>query len=219
VPVLRLYPANTVPAEFPGIGVVGAASAHAALADASDASYVVLQLTSAEPDKWWRGELDNRPDGAGVVVGVVINVRVNKDDPPGSEFAFLRCGDFPNNRLTDLVPNTITDFATTSLTDLDVAEVNAAQWKAGAEWDSGSVVNVNIYQLNFDVDFNFVIGGGVAMIFQLLGPLVAVGLHEMPRLGLELFRRHGLRMRPEELRRAWLEMREHTSSRRVFLGA
>jgi hypothetical protein len=215
MPVLRLEPmSNDAPG--PGMGFIGAPTAWEALADSSDASYVTLQVTEFEPTKAWKGELTNLPDGAGVVVGVIVNVRAARTDEPGDEQARLRCGDDPNARVTNDYTPTITDYASVSLTDLDVAECNAARWMAGADWITGSVANCRIYKMNFDVDFNYVTGVTVAMILQWLGPLVAVGLYEMPRLALELRRRSGILLRRHELEAAWREMREHRA-RRHFL--
>jgi hypothetical protein len=208
VPTQRLEPSSTVAAEFTGIGFTGHATPHQALADDSDSSYVTLQVTSSEPTKWWRGELTNLPDGAGVVTGTVINVRADRAVVQPADFVHLRCGDYPNVRLSNVVTDTITDYATSSLTDLDVSECNAAQWMAGCDWDSGVGHTVNIYKMNFDVDFNYISGVSVAMIFQLLGPLVAVGLHEMPGLRMELWRKGRLWLHRHEVPQVFRDMRE-----------
>lgn len=217
MPVLQLDPSSTHAAEFTGMGVIGAATAHEALSDVSDASYAVLQLTTSEPTKWWRGGLPDLPAGAGVVVSTVITVRAAKDDPPGTENGNLRCGEYPNVRISSMVPNvTPTDVSTAALTDLDVADINGCEWMAGGEWTTGSSVNINIYRMFFTVDFNYVNGVSVAMIFQLLGPLVAVGLHEMPGLRMELWRRSRLWLRPPELVQVWRDLRTAPHRRYVF---
>lgn len=220
MPALTLYPQTTIPAEFAGIGVVGAATAHEALSDASDASYVLIQMTSLEPFKWFRGELQNLPAGAGVVTSVVVNVRADNNGFADNHTA-LRCGDYPNARVTNqLVHGTITDFASGAIVDLDVAEVNAAMWWAGAEYTNGaSPVNTRIYEMNFVVNFNYVNGVSLAMIFEILGPLVAVGLRDLPALRLELWRRAGLLLDLRELLAVWRDLREHRRPRHFLVGA
>lgn len=223
MPQVELFPATTVAAEFPGIGVVGAGTAHEALSDANDGTYVNLQVGEFEPTKWFRGELPNLAAGAGVVTSVVIHVRASKLDPVGSEAADLHCGDYPNVRVADALPDgeVIIDASSGTLTDLDVAEVNAAQWMAGANWtgEPGTqVVNVRIYRLRFVVDFNYVSGVSVAFIMELLGPLVAVGLHELPRLGQYLRRRHRLTLSPAELVELWRDLRQHRRPRHFLLA-
>jgi hypothetical protein len=99
MPTQRLEPSSTVPAEFTGMGVTGHSTAHEALADSSDSSFVTLQVTSSEPTKWWRGELTNLPDGAGIVTGTVINVRANRAVVQPADFVSMRSGDYPNVRL------------------------------------------------------------------------------------------------------------------------
>lgn len=59
------------------------------------------------------------------------------------------------------------------------------------------------------------------LIFEWLGPLVAVGLHEMPSLARSLWvaseGRHRLQM--EELETAWRELREGRYARHFLMGA
>jgi hypothetical protein len=56
-------------------------------------------------------------------------------------------------------------------------------------------------------------GMTIAMLFQWLGPLVAVGLHEMPGLTRELFRRSLTLIRPDEHEWAWRALRDHRAPR------
>lgn len=213
MPVQRLEPSSSVAAEFSGTSVVGAATAHAALSDASDATYCQYQVSSTEPTKWYRGDLADLPGGAGVVLGVVINVRAAFSTGDGE----LWSGEYPNARLTSVLTGTITDYATASLTLWpDPATVNGLTYMAGVDWRTVNGAVLRIYKMNFDVDFNYIISSGaVSMIFQWLGPLVAVGLHEMPRLSRELWRRGRCRFRPDELVPAWRALLEH-QHRRYF---
>jgi hypothetical protein len=198
------------------MGVTGAATAHEALSDASDASYVSMQLTSLEPVKYWRGNLTDLPVGAGVVLGVVINVRASLPDAAPSPSVNLASGEYPTVRIaTALTIDTTIDYATGSLNLGDPTAMNGLQYMAGCSWVAHTS-NARIYRMNFDVDYNFVSGVTVAMIFQWLGPLVAVGLHEMPALSRELWRRSGIFLRPRELEAAWREMRE--DRRRLVLA-
>lgn len=216
MPVVTLFPESTVAPEFVGIGVVGALTAHEALSDASDLSYVNLQLTSLEDQKWFRGELQDLPAGAGVVNSVLINTRADSDTF-ADNLVDLLVGDYPTARITDQLTASIADYDSGSLTDLDVAEVNAAQWMAGGTYTNGaSPVNARIYELSFVVDFNYVNRVSIAMIFELLGPLVAVGLGEMPKLAAEVLRRGRVRLHPHELPLVWRDLRESPRRRYVF---
>lgn len=216
MPLVTLYPQTTIAAEFPGMGVVGAPTAHEALSDGQDFSYVNLQHSTLETLKWFRGELESLPAGAGVITSVVVHARADNTGFADNH-SELRVGDYPNDRVTDqLVHMTIDDYDSGSITDLDVAEVNAAMWKAGSEYTSGaSPINTRIYELNFEVDFNYVNGVSVAMIFQLLGPLFGVGLAEMPKLRHALARRR-LRLHDHELLQVWRDLRAATHRRYVF---
>jgi hypothetical protein len=220
MPALTLFPETTIAPEFGGMGVVGAATAHAALSDASDSSYLNIQMTTSEPHKWFRGELQSLPAGAGVITSVVIKVRADNDGFADNHTE-LRSGDYPNNRLTDqLVHGVITNFQTGVIVDLDVAEVNAAMWMAGAAYTNGaSPVNTRIYEMSFDVDFNYLNGVSLAMIFEILGPLVAVGLHELPLLRWELYRRGRLWLHRHELDQVWRDLRAARHPRHFLLGA
>lgn len=219
MPLVTLYPETTIPPEFTGMSVVGAATAHEALSDSSDTSYVLIQLSESEPLKWFRGELTNLPVGAGVVTGVVINVRAERTDQPVENHVRLNCGDYPNARLTNILTQDPVDYATGSLTDLDVAECNAAMWMAGGAWVEGPASGKQawIYKMNFDVTFDYINGVSIAMIFEILGPLVAVGLQELPKLRAELWRRRRLWLHRHELVQVWRDLRAARHRRFVFV--
>lgn len=214
MPVQRLEPTSTEAPEFSGISVQGVGTAHEALSDASDFSYVQLQVSDAEPSKWFRGGLSDLPDGAGTVTGTVINVRAAVTTGDGK----LRSGDYPNVRLTDTLDATPTDYATGSLSLGTAAQLNAASWMAGCDWVSVDGSIIRIYKMNFDASFEYITRVSVAMIFQWLGPLVAVLPHEMAALRLELWRRGRVWLRRSELPLAWRDLREDPRRHHVVLG-
>lgn len=204
--IVRLEPSATGAGDMT---VVGAATAHEALSDASDSSYVQGQVSQFETFKEVHGALADLPDGTGTVAGTVINVRANFNSGNGR----LAAGEYPNQRLTNALTGAITDYSTAALDLGQAAAVNALSWQAGVAWVSVDGSVLRIYKMNFDVDCEFISGVAVAMIFQWLGPLVAVGLQEMPRLSRELWRRSRLWLRQHELEAAWLEMREDRGRR------
>lgn len=62
--------------------------------------------------------------------------------------------------------------------------------------------------------------GGIAQLIASLGPLVAVGLHEMPKLIRHLYRVSSPRrvlIEPHEVTLAWREMREDRHPRHFFM--
>jgi hypothetical protein len=98
----------------------------------------------------------------------------------------------------------------------EVGYVNAMQWYVGVQLYDGTGMLSKAYKISADVDFEFVNGVTSVIMFQWLGPLIAVGLAEMPKLARELFRRSGIRLHPHELRAAWMEMRQ--DRRRVIFA-
>jgi hypothetical protein len=68
------------------------------------------------------------------------------------------------------------------------------------------------------LDYTPVLGG---FIFHMLfmGPLIALGLHEMPALARALQRRTEFLIQPHEYERAWREWREHRFPRHFLIGS
>lgn len=218
MPVIRLLPSSTVSNDGTVVGGFGA-PAHVVLSDGSDSSYLAFQTSQFEPTKLCRGDLTDLPDGVGVVTATVINVRARIEPPIEGSRNRLSSGEYPNARLT----NTLTEAITWYSVGVDYGElpatINGLQYMAGVQFVSSPDGGVSwVYEINFDVSYEFVSGVTVAMIFQWLGPLVAVGLNEMPRLSLELWRRAGVYLRPHELEPAWRELREDRARRYHTLG-
>jgi hypothetical protein len=202
------------------MGFTGAATVHAALSDAADFSFGTIQLSASEPGpKFWKGDLPNLADGAGVATSIVVNVRAVMDDVGGGQFSELWCGEHPNPRVGNALTHSIANYSSAPYSGLTVAQLNAAKWMAGAVWNpAGTSTTVHLFEISFDVNYNFVNGVTVAMIFEWLGPLVAVGLGEMPALARELWRRGRVRLRAHELEPAWRELREHRARRHFILA-
>lgn len=77
----------------------------------------------------------------------------------------------------------------------------------------------NITTLWFEADWDA--GSGfVGLVFSIIGPLVAVGLHEIPGIAAEVWRqtRCGMRIRPDEYLTLYREMRECRHLRHFLLG-
>lgn len=106
-----------------------------------------------------------------------------------------------------------------AFTSTDMIAVNACELSLWAPISSSSDdVLVTYFAWDFNIEFE---GGGFNFIIaQWLGPLVAVGLHEVARLAAHLYRRSGRRVRvlPEEYVRLWREMREARNPSYFFLG-
>ncbi|MGE0454452.1 MAG: hypothetical protein AB7O37_20610 [Vicinamibacteria bacterium] len=61
--------------------------------------------------------------------------------------------------------------------------------------------------------------GLIALVFEVLGPLAAVGLAEIPRLCRELATRRGVRLAPRERLTLWRELRAYSAPRYYFRPA
>lgn len=108
-----------------------------------------------------------------------------------------------------------TDSFTTQVTTTDL--FNGA--KFGAQSGNYTTNPLRLVEVSVDVTFIAPDGGFAFLIGQYLGPLVAVGLHEMPALLREIERlsRRRLRFLPGEGLTAWRELRE-ASRRRFFFS-
>lgn len=222
MPVIRLLPNDSHPFGV-GMGVQPNWYApHEALNDGNDWSYVILQISNAEPTKFFTGEFPSLPDGAGVVNGMVFSVQGYRvgGHPPIFQAQFL-CGENLTAHITATMPEDPPPlwFSSANITTHpDVGYTNAMQWMVGVNKLGGDNMTCHIHEFYVDVDFNFINGVVTTVIFQWLGPLIAVGLAEMPKLSLELFRRSGIRLRSRELEAVWREMRQYRN-RRLFLPA
>jgi hypothetical protein len=61
--------------------------------------------------------------------------------------------------------------------------------------------------------------GGFVFHMLFMGPLIALGLHEMPALARALQRRTEFLIQPHEYERAWREWREHRFPRHFLIGS
>lgn len=95
------------------------------------------------------------------------------------------------------------------------AKVNSHRYGVRASF--GGTMEFRCSQVYAQIEQAVVAGGFVAIIFQWLGPLVAVGLHELPALRREVYRASGRRvwLHRHELAPCWRELREWRH-RRVF---
>lgn len=111
-----------------------------------------------------------------------------------------------------------TTYTETDVVSCTVAEVNAAE--LGMLRNPGNNVFPRCTTLKWDVTHTVFAGGFVLLMLEWLGPLVAVGLHEMPSVARGLYRESGRRHRllPEELVTAWRELREGRYAKHFVLS-
>jgi len=202
MPVTRLYPNATT---LPAILATNASTHHAGLSDSSDGTYSWAQVSVFEPTKTAAGpSLTQLPTSSGVVRGVTIHCRAYiADNPDGLE---LIAGENSSNRFGGQNLNDVpTTYATSQLALGGVATVNSLAWNVGLQYVADGGGEGRITELDFDVEW-FPVSGFTAFIVQVLGPMTALGLHEMVRVSAELWRRSRTRLLSHEMERAWRDL-------------
>jgi hypothetical protein len=202
-----------------GFPALGGKTIRDVIVDGGDNSWAAGQVSLSQATQTATGELQDLTPGAGKVTGMVIRGRAYRSTNPGDGVE-LWLGDQGNAaRLNVGVTGVLTEYASASITAwTTAAQINALQWSMSAHWLNGTGPVLQVTEVFYDVTWEPVIGGFKAMIVGLLGPLVAVGLAEMPRIAREVFRRSKTRTRiePAEYFRAWRELREDPRRRYVF---
>ncbi len=188
------------------------------LADNNDGTGVSDQLSDSEPFKHLEGTFGNLPVGVGRVNNAQVGVRAYTD-------IAASCGlqvtvPFPTSRINvGTLADTPTQYLSAVITDYTIAsQVDALSWGLVMIFIAHNGVQGIVTKLWLDVDWDPAITGFKAFLFSVLGPLVAVGLHEMPGLAAEVLRRARTRIPPEEYLRAWRELREDRGRRYFVLG-
>jgi hypothetical protein len=188
------------------------------LRDGNDGTGTGDQLSSFEPTKHLEGTYSNLPVGVGRVNSMQVGCRAWTDiaascslqvqtDIGAARISVPVLADVP----TQYLSATITTYTTK-------AQVDALGWGLVVNFSAHDGVAAFISELWADVDWDPAISGLKGLLFGLLGPLVAVGLQELPAISRELLRR-GHRLGEAELLQAWREMREDTARRHFVLGA
>lgn len=196
----------------------GQATSWQALSDNSDSSGTAAQLSSFEPSKQVTGGWGNLPVGVGRVNTCTVRARAGSDIAASANFGMqtpIGVGRISANPVADVITNyssaPFTTYGTKPLVD-------ALDWVVFFNFVAHPGVLVSVYEIYLDVDWDPAINGLKGMMFSILGPLVAVGLHEMPGLAAELWRRGRTRITPDEYLRAWRELREDRGRRYFVLG-
>lgn len=104
---------------------------------------------------------------------------------------------------------------------LTVAQVNGAELGVrdnGTNNDGTAGGNVLVSTLSWDVTY-LASGGGLVFMIGALGPLVAIGLHELPAIARALYRKTGKLLLPDEYMAAWRALRAARHPRYFLLGA
>jgi hypothetical protein len=193
---------------------------HDMLNDDSDLSYTLGQVSTFSPTVLATGTLNPMPPGVGKVTGMVIRIRAYRSTNPG-EACNVFAGDQANNaRFSQAVNGTITAYASGTLTPwTTAAQIAAMQWVQGVQFGAVDGVVGGCTEIYYDITWEPIVGGFKAMMISILGPLVAVGLAEMPAIARDLFRRGRTRLAPENYARAWRELREIPGTSFVDFGA
>jgi hypothetical protein len=205
----------------------GAATAHAALSDANDGTFVAAQVSVTDSTKqaWHTGPggLTALPAIADRITGTVISIRGRASDDVGAGTLTINGGAYPSYHVTgSRFANGTGDgaIATTVSGSLGLwtkaSQVAAAGWLVAVVYDSGHNGNQGqITDLWFDVTWEPTLSVFKGMILGAMGPLVGVGLLELPAIAREVWRRTGTRILPREYAMAWRALRE-VPGRRIF---
>lgn len=196
----------------------GAATGWQALADDSDGTGVTRQLSSFEPVRHLEGGYGDLPVGVGRVNSAQVGVRAATDI--AASCSLVVTTPFPTTRISvPLLSDSVTQYLSASFTTYTTKpQVDALTWGLQVSFVAHPGVAAFVAKLWLDVDWDPQIAGFKAFMFSVLGPLAAVGLHEMPRLAAEIFRRSRTRIPPADYLRAWRELREIPSRRYFVLG-
>jgi hypothetical protein len=189
------------------------------LADDNDGTYVTRQLSSFEPVRHLEGSYGNLPVGVGRVNSAQVGVRADTDLTASCALTvYTNTGEARIS--VSPMADTPTQHLSASITAWTTAsQVDALSWGLSVTFLAHSGVSAFVRKLWLDVDWDPAIGGFKAFLFSVLGPLVAVGLHEMPGIAAEVLRRSRTLIPPDECVRAWRELREDRGRRYFPLGA
>jgi hypothetical protein len=179
---------------------------------------VAAQSSTFEPTHFLQGGYANLPVGVGRVNNVQVGVRAVNDI--ASSLTLQAFTDVGSVRITvNPVPDVIASFGSGAITDYTTAaQVNALGWRLESDFLAHPGVQIRVTELWLDVDWDPAISGFKGMLLA-LGPLVAIGLAEMPAIARELARRTRTRILPHEYAAAWRELREDRARRYFPLGA
>lgn len=183
--------------------------------DDGDASY--LEMAGAGPE---RHALANLPAGAGRIVAVTWSYKGRANDGSTAwKSGIYEGGAYSwgsNKAGTGYVLYSDAQASPPSGGSWTSARVNATE--GAYDWAGGTGVGI-ITLAGLTVDYVPLAGCFSALVFEVFGPLAAVGLAEIPRLCRELERRRAVRLSPLERLELWREFRELRSPRYYFRPA
>lgn len=156
------------------------------------------------------------PVGAATVISHTAFHRTKNTDVANAGASnFIRSAGVDTDGPSDTLVNggAWATFSHTNILALTVSAVNAAE--LGVLVFSGVPGEIGCTTLGWDVTWAPSPGGFAFIIGQYLGPLVAVGLYETPKLAREVYVRSRRRILLErhELKQAWLEL---CAPRRIY---
>lgn len=174
-------------------------------------------LTEGTPTDRQSFNMDDLPTEAAVVTAHTMRVRL-RNDSIGSPQAkpFIRSGGVNSDGTAISITGAWVTYSQTDIVSLQTpALVNAAECGLLFTTDGGGDV-VNWTTLTWDVSWER--AGGLVFLLLSLGPLCAVGLHEMSKLASLIQARTGTLIRPHEYLDAWRELKSYRHPRHIFLG-
>lgn len=197
-----------------GWKIFGSTSLWEALVSEDDATTYIGTVT---PSKVYHADLDHPLIGTASASTMYIRARC-PDGAPTVTYGTSLAGVFTTDVDTYAVPFS---WAQDSFTLTPAAgDVNQEHFGVGIETDATNPQDTRVSWVRLDLVYDPPGGEGFAyLIGSFLGPLVAVGLHEMPGLIRHFnaeaasrpwwhpWNRH--RLLPEEAERAWLALRAH----------
>lgn len=212
MPVTRLFPATT-DVSGSGFNTFGVSPAHVGLSDGNDGTGCQQQLSTFEPVRWALGPtITQLPTASGHLQQLTVGFRCGCDNA-NSLSGFGKVG--PNQVNVANVPTSLTTFTGTFAPPATFAAIAAYDWRIQIDFILHDGVLATVTELWLDVEW-YPISGFKGMLLGLLGPLVAVGLAEMPAIARDLARRTRTRILPREYEAAWRELRE--DRRRVYFA-
>jgi hypothetical protein len=216
MPITRLLP-DSADDSGGDLNPFGAATSWQGLSDGSDSTGTAAQLSNVENVKHVEGTYGNLPVGVGRVNSCQVGVRAFSDIAASCNLLVFtdtlvsRINVVP---MQDVVTQHLSAAFTTYTTK---AQVDALGWGLRVDFVAHNGVQAFITELWMDVNWDPAISGFKGLLLA-LGPLVAVGLAEMPAIARELARRTRTRILPREYAAAWRELREDRARRYFVLG-
>lgn len=199
MPIINLFPTTVGSVDAWTLGA-GATKPIACQSDDGDTSYITASSAANEAFN-----MDPLPADAVAINGNVITIAKARNTSAGSITVIQRYSGANNSSGGLATTGSYADYQVSSATapggaGWTPAIVNATE--ARVDWVSG---NQRVTLMRHVVDYQASARGFAFNVASFLGPLVAVGLHEIPRLAeyIRQLTRGNFRIKPDEYAQVW----------------